>query len=388
MAATDGGPAWPIVVELFQQIHIKDTWHASKNGDKAAPPVSANKKLHYKFKDDLNHALYDVMAPEELDAHLKRMLVEYGEYDRNYNWVVDLWNDREKSCATYTTKYFMCSEKGAASRSESMMTQLKAGGTLKADMRAWTLVENAERHEENVKSYERDASEEISKLIQSKQFLSKYARDREDSERAHMTGLIIESCKENAKNPFVANHSDRQTWLGLAKAQVGKTVTGTDLGSATPGAMFACIHNLDSHSFLDQSKWKPFILKKESDIVWQVLDKSGVFVMRVHESEDEGPSKEWGGEGSWYRNPTEQDIISEQEKLTVPPNNANNEISTAVNRSSSEDISTALSPINEDRASTAGLTTGSVRSSSCCVGYGVSYWEQAGCKCEGHCLHS
>lgn len=63
------------IVQSLQQIHIKDTWHTSKNGDKAAPPaVTANKSLYHKFKEDVSHALYDVMAPEELDAHLKSML--------------------------------------------------------------------------------------------------------------------------------------------------------------------------------------------------------------------------------------------------------------------------------------------------------------------------
>ena len=40
---------------------------SSQNGDKATPAVTESKEIHYRFKNDKNCALYDVMELDELD---------------------------------------------------------------------------------------------------------------------------------------------------------------------------------------------------------------------------------------------------------------------------------------------------------------------------------
>jgi hypothetical protein len=83
-------------------------------------------------------------------------------------------------------------------------------------------------------------------------------------------------------------------WVELAcKGEV----TAADLLKSCYGSEFACLHNRDSSDFMNELKFKRFILKRTNDDVpfsWDLLDGTGRhIVMEIVEDEGQGPSKEW-----------------------------------------------------------------------------------------------
>ena len=284
IAGTDGGTAWPAVVSAFGQTHVEDSWHTDNNGMKAAPSAQHHRDLHHRYKRDMKSAIYDVMGQKELDEHLDKMLEYLAEQPRAYNWILALQEKKEKCCATYTVKHFICSVKGSTSRCETMQTNLKSGGTIKKKMRNWTLIENATKHEKDVEKYRADVTDEIKRSILKGETVSSYVLNRETAEREHALELIIESKTENVPNPFAAAaKQSAQSWHDVAKDQLESPneITGDVLSRAPAGGVFACKANLDSKCFNDMSKWQRFLLVKSSDTKWELRDDSGNVVTRV-----------------------------------------------------------------------------------------------------------
>jgi hypothetical protein len=82
------------------------------------------------------------------------------------------------------------------------MSQLKAKGTLKADMRSWSLAEVQNRHRKLVDSYTTKLTEKIKCAIQAGEELSKYVTEIEDEEHKHLSNMEIVSSEDNVNNPF------------------------------------------------------------------------------------------------------------------------------------------------------------------------------------------
>ncbi len=105
------------------------------------------------------------------------------------------------------------------------------------------------------------------------------------------------------------NVNNQSRWVQLAMQR--KDVQASDLMNCSRGTEFACLHNRDSHDFMNESKFKRFILKRTNDIDpprWDLLHETATVVIdHIVEDEDQGPSKEWGPYG-WYRHPTEEQI--------------------------------------------------------------------------------
>jgi hypothetical protein len=93
----------------------------------------------------------------------------------------------------------------------------------------------------------------------------------------------------------IATKQNVSHWVELARKGEG---TVADLLKSCYGSEFACLHNRDSSDFMNESKFKRFILKRTNDDVpfsWDLLDETGRhIVMEIVEDEDQGPSKEWG----------------------------------------------------------------------------------------------
>jgi hypothetical protein len=83
------------------------------------------------------------------------------------------------------------------------MSQLKATGALKADMRSWSLAEVQEnRHRNLVNTYTAKLTEEIKSAIQGRKELSAYVNNIEDEEHKHLSNMEIVSSEDNVNNPF------------------------------------------------------------------------------------------------------------------------------------------------------------------------------------------
>jgi len=119
----------------FEQMHVEDTFHNDKNVDKKysgldVVSIATFKKLKYK-------ALYSPMSPDRLNEVFDEMRKSVHGHVAITNWINRIQGGKEKRCATYTTKHFICSSKGATSQYGSAMTKMKSGGTMKKEMRHW-----------------------------------------------------------------------------------------------------------------------------------------------------------------------------------------------------------------------------------------------------------
>ena len=105
------------------------------------------------------------------------------------------------------------------------------------------------------------------------------------------------------------NIQNQSPWVKLALSR--EEVNASDLANCQNGTEFACLHNRDSHDFMNESKFHRFILKRTNSNEpprWDLLhETAAVVVDHIVEDEDQGPSKEWGPYG-WYCHPTKQQI--------------------------------------------------------------------------------
>ena len=99
------------------------------------------------------HVLYTVMTEEELSEYFVKMRDIVGGHVETTNWINRIEKGKESRTATYTTKFFICSNKGATSRCEVSMSRLKNHGTMKKEMRHFTLPELQNRHRQMVEDY-------------------------------------------------------------------------------------------------------------------------------------------------------------------------------------------------------------------------------------------
>jgi hypothetical protein len=249
--ATDGGPAWRAIAESHGQNHIEDTWHNEQNGTKKATKLpKAKKKQFNQLKYDV---LYSVHSPEKLAELFQEMKNLVGPSSKELlKWIARMENGKDRRTATYTTRLFLCSLYGAASRCEVSMSMLKGAGSKKTKMRNWSLAHLQHRHREMVGNYTQDAKKEIENAIKHKEVFSKYVSEREAKELTHVTHLQVVSKAENEINPFFGVlqssrnekiiHMERPTAevsLGFTvayKAVVGMNSTSEGANSTTEGA--------------------------------------------------------------------------------------------------------------------------------------------------------
>jgi len=97
------------------------------------------------------------MSPEQLNELFDEMGNVVDGHQATINWINRIQEGKEKRCATFTTRHFICSSKGSTSRCESSMTKIKSGGTMKEEMRHWYLGELQYRHRQMEEGYEIDA---------------------------------------------------------------------------------------------------------------------------------------------------------------------------------------------------------------------------------------
>ena len=198
---TDGGSAWPELVRQLHLRHMEDTFHNEQNANKHASTMQDN-KLKKQFLQMKDKALYNVMSPAELIRIFCDMRQIANDNQAVLNWIDRIEEGKEIRTATYTTKNFCCSSKGATSRCEVSMSRLKRSGFAKAEMRSWTLAELFHRQMNIVQQYEHDAKVEMKEAIKNKTTLSEYVLKQEEDERNHINELRIVSYETNKKNPF------------------------------------------------------------------------------------------------------------------------------------------------------------------------------------------
>ena len=137
---TDGGSAWSELVRQLHLRHMEDTFHNKQNANKHASKMQDN-ILKRQFLEMKDKALYNVMSPAELIQIFHDMRQIAKDNQAVLNWIDRIEEGKEIRTATYTTKNFCCSSKGATSRCEVSMSRLKRSGFAKAEMRSWTLTE-------------------------------------------------------------------------------------------------------------------------------------------------------------------------------------------------------------------------------------------------------
>ena len=88
----------------------------------------------------------------------------------------------------------------------------------------------------------------------------------------------------------IRGDENKSKWLQLM--ETGLAVEGHHLCSAERGAEFACLHNCDSHDFMNVDKFERFILKKTNSTApycWDLLDEMGTKVIdHIVEDDDQG----------------------------------------------------------------------------------------------------
>ena len=229
---TDGGSAWGGVTEALQHDGTEDTFHNDKNADKKLDGMTKANKVA--FEDKRKRVLYNVMPEADLDCLITEMRELAVGSTAAINWVDHISNFREKCCATHTTSFFICSEKGATSRCESCQSRLKARGTIKANMRHWTLAELLDRHHNCVDEYLADAKADIENAIQQKRHLSDYVLDVEKEELNHVADLKVIACETNVVNPFHGVLRSSKSSIPIyAFKLVGETSLGLSVKAAT-----------------------------------------------------------------------------------------------------------------------------------------------------------
>lgn len=222
---TDGGSAWPGLTEALDHIWVEDTFHNDKGSDKKLEGMSKTDKTA--FQDKKQRALYNVMPESQLDEVLQDMADLATPSPAASTWVARLTDGKQRCCATYTTKYFICSIKGATSRCEQCQSRLKGAGTLKKVMKNWTLPELQERHLNIVNTYVIEAKEEIQKAIRMKRQLSEYVLEVEKEELNHVASLVILSKEDNVTNPF---HGKLASSKGFVPIYAHKTNIDSPIG--------------------------------------------------------------------------------------------------------------------------------------------------------------
>ncbi len=198
---TDGGAAWPAILEAFEQEQAEDTHHNAQNAIKKAKSIT-NKRKKRRFKKLRSQVLYEVMDKEKLPQLFAKMREAADGQKGVINWIDRIEDGKEVRTATYTSERFICSVKGCTSRCEVSMTKLKNAGTNKAAMKNWTLPELQNRHRQLVESYEAQAMEEIKEAIKEKRVFSHYVLDKEKVELEHVPNLEIVSITADVVNPF------------------------------------------------------------------------------------------------------------------------------------------------------------------------------------------
>ena len=209
VAATDGGSAWPAVVEELHQVHVEDTWHNVENAIKKssqAPDPSA-------FRTDASSVLYDDLGEAGLDSKLLQM-AQYAKGTGIERWVDDVSTGKVKKCFTYTGRHFICSLKGGLSRCEQAMSSLKASGSIKEEMAQFSIMELMKRYESVVDDYVDKVEKSLEKAILNVEdttdarWLSKYVTEKESAEQKLSFSYRIVSTSKNASNPFHTPPSD------------------------------------------------------------------------------------------------------------------------------------------------------------------------------------
>ena len=170
--------------------------------------------------------LYTVMSVEELHDMFRKMRDVVGENNKAKGWIDRIEDGKTVRTATYTTRNFCCSEKGAASRCEVSMSRLKDSGKAKAIMRDWTIPELQQKHRQIVNTYESDARKEIEDAIKDKRILSNYVLVKEAEELKQVHSLEIVSTHKDVVNPFLGIHQSSMNQVAI-RLHCPKAITST-----------------------------------------------------------------------------------------------------------------------------------------------------------------
>ena len=206
---TDAGGAWEYPIETVrQQVRTEDPHHLDRRAMEICGRLSSE-GLATKFTDDVGTALYHLFPSDKaLDDHLAR-LVEYTKGTGVEKYVQKLVEKKRIRCFHHTSQYFCCAEKGGGSRAEQAYNILKAGGTIKQDMRKWTIKELMEKIDGDIDHYKNRSLDILEKhILEQKGFLSDYIKKQEkaESEKMSQKKLTILSQEENVADPFYKKH--------------------------------------------------------------------------------------------------------------------------------------------------------------------------------------
>lgn len=176
-AGTDGAPGWVVPLQEAGINQFLDTFHSQRNIDECKGGLGKNSKEYVKC---LKTALTgDFGSDDRLVSHLESARQLAGGPKSSSEAMIDkILNNRKKMCYTHVGELFICSDKGAASPGESVMSRYKGSGTLKGDMKRWNLLEFAEHHERMLAGYMARCIDEIKALIRAKRYCGDYVLNR------------------------------------------------------------------------------------------------------------------------------------------------------------------------------------------------------------------
>ena len=220
---SDGGSGWPYPCEERRSQHrTEDPNHFHRNYLQASGKAPNPEE----FMRDMGKALYGyTMDIDGLEKHLLELLEKYSKTGVS-GLVKSLHKHRVKRCFAYTCMHLILAEKGGAARCEQVMNVYKGRGTLRNQIKKWSLSEVLIKHQEDVLVYEQKILDMCKKHIKNQLgFLSKYVLDRENNETKHMIAydLLIDSVEKGVKNPC-HNYSRYQI---NSDVDVGNNILGT-----------------------------------------------------------------------------------------------------------------------------------------------------------------
>jgi len=215
-AGTDGAPGWVVPLEEAGINQFLDTFHSQRNVDDSKGGLG-NKANEYVRA--LKSALtFDFGTDERLVSHLQSTIDNLAGDSKSasHTMATKILENRKKMCFTHVGNLFICSEKGAASPGESVMSRYKGTGTLKGSMKNWNLFEFAQHHEELLAAYASRVLEEIKSLIRAGRYCSDYVLKR-------VKVAIEDSSKYKIVAVFPGHHCADRDLLGTLYHVQNKT---------------------------------------------------------------------------------------------------------------------------------------------------------------------
>ena len=139
----------------------------------------------------------------------------------------------------------------------------------------------------------------------------KKKKGKVDAEREAQLEALKWDMTEKSTGATSLDDNSSLLWNKVLKSQIGN-ITSQDLKSSAINETFAIVCSLDKNNIGIKSQC---ILQKIAPGVWDICDETGMIThKRVHDTDDEGPVKEWG---LWYQQPINDDIADAQVSKTT-----------------------------------------------------------------------